>query len=271
MEDEKDLKTGDAEEVEPEPKTAAEPEEGEPGGESPDAVRGRKEYRARKKLEGQMRELQVEKANLQGQLQTFQEQGKTPKGNGREAWTSETLGRAINDGKVEDTPENRLHVEQLKEQELEDRVAQRVETRVSQTSRQQEAIKGLKAYAEAYPALDDTSSEVWKSARREMEDLVSAGADPKNPIIQLQAVKAALGPLSRAKQRKDAEGHDAMTREGSPETHTGGGSPEPKTGGWKSGIPATQIEYWEGKGHSEKEQKELAAHWRQAQNFKVKR
>lgn len=232
----------------------------EPGGAEPQAVRARKEYRARKRAEEENRELRESLYKLQGQVDVLTQQAsKLAQPPTEKEWTSDQLQRAVDEGRIEDNPEIRAEIRRRQKREIAQDVLSGVMTHQGKIDSFRRAQETFDSYREAIPALDDKNSEEFRSVIREMETLVAGGLE-NNIVTQTLAVKAAMGPLGRYQKRKDA---DRFSRENRETVKEVGGGERPGESGqnWKKGLPKDLLDHWAFRGFSEKEQKELAKHY----------
>lgn len=240
----------------------------EPGGDSPEQIRARKEYRRAKRATQRADDLEKSLLQAQAELKATKEamSQKPESPNAAPKYTEEEIREMMSDGRV-DAPTGRAYIEELrarKEKQAEDKIINRVREEFKREQSVQTAAQQLEAYQKAIPALADQTSDEFETVKNEYLELIQLG-QPENEMTQLLAVKAAFGSLDRLKKkgREEVAEFDRNHRETPMETH-GGSRPSdgmPKAKKALKGIPDYMIQHWKESGYSEDEMVELAKYY----------
>lgn len=239
--------------------------EGEPGGDSGEAVYARKLHREKTRA----LELLDEKERELEALRAAPKTPFVPQNVSEDVVPTETeIHQMYSDNKIDATEAERLlaKAEEKKQRDLEDRIVRRV----NEENKGQEILTGMKSdldsYIKAIPALTDQTSDEFAEVKAEYNKLVSMGS-PANTVTELLAVKSTFGTLDRVKglnnqnlDQYDRDNRDTdMSRSGGSRAsdNRGSGGNAPDKGILKR-VSADQKEYWTSQGFSLERQAKLA-------------
>ena len=177
----------------------------EPGGADPQAIRARKEYRARKRAETAAQSEREQRIALEARLQALEEtreerRAAQPVVPPVTRYTGVQLQEAVDTGRIT-TADMIEYMAETKATQV--RATQRVrDTQDSQErDHQKTAMTELDAYAKAYPQL--TGEHPQRSAiQQEYRRLTEDFGLPGDIRTQLMAIKLVLGPVSRLGEQK---------------------------------------------------------------------
>ena len=234
---------------------------GEPGGAEPQAVRARKEYRARKKLEQDLHAERIRIARLEGELQGRQAPAKAdPKEPEAPKYAEAEVLAAVTDGSIT-AAQGAQYLKGIRDYELgrvKRELLEEVDKRGGTRQVQQAAEKELADYVGAIPALKDPYSREFASAKAEYDRLTQLGMQGDSLAKQAMAVRAAFGPLEGIKRKSAQPAYERDQRGGARETNGSGARPADGGGGSDESqvrkmIAQTQIDYWRRHGKTWKE------------------
>ena len=249
-------------------------EEKEPGGDSPEQIRARKEYRARKKAETELQRAREEKIALEARVQTLQEVAtrkveqppvaEKKRLTGAEAWAKFDSQEWTRD-QVTDYIADTRYLENRTKEKAEERAVKEILDPIEDA--QKEAFE----YVELDPRLKNGTHpkfpEILKNYAFYRKE------DPKRTQIQAErlAMRQVLGPLAEFKENLKvtsarASGDHHMETGGG-----GGGDFHGKKTDKFSDIPQFTKDLWQRTNTSEKDREIEAKYYRENQDRYAKR
>lgn len=244
-------------------------EEREPGGDSPEQIRARKEYRLRKKTEAA---LQVEREKviaLDARVNTLREVAekvaKPPvkeeqRLTSAEAWGKVDSGEWTREAATEYIADSRflLHSAKQKEEEQQDRAVREVVATV------EKAKKEAFEYVALVPSLKTQSHPRWGEIVTEVNRLLSEGGVGTRFQAEREALRKILGPIEQIRERQKME-----TVRASGDSHTetrgaagGAGAPPNKKDPFPD-IPQFTKDLWDKTNTSQKDREIEAKYYRE--------
>ena len=245
-----------AEKVAPAEVAGPDDEGGEPGGADPQAVRARKEYRARKAAQEQLATERLEKARLEGELKALKEKPAEPKAPDK-VYNLAELQAAVDGGQLTQAEMTAYLVKQE---------AKRIREESNREAQAQKPIELAKSeineYFQFVPDLADKSSETFKKAAQEYAQLLERGL-PDNKVTEALAVKIAVGSLDRLRKRQEVANN---TRNGAQfHAETGAGGTQTPKAPDISKAPVYLVESWDRKGTTPDQRNIEFKYWQEKQ------
>jgi hypothetical protein len=243
----------------------------EPGGDDPQAVRARKEYRARKRFETlhaeQERRALIAEAELRALREaqrTQQTQTDKPK-----RYTPQQVQAALDAGTIS-FAEASDYFAKLRSEETAERILKEERERQDRDYRTSQAQQSIDAYIKVAPWLVDKTD----SRRQALEDEHRRLTDPsglyrmsEGPVADLMVLERVLGPIDKLKGRAEVsrfsrEHSDAHVESGARGAGNQGGNTSGK--GLLDKMPKHFHDFWEKTGVSQADrEKEAAIYFRQ--------
>jgi alkylated DNA repair dioxygenase AlkB len=234
----------------------------EPGGDTPQEIRARKEYRLRKRLEGELFELQQERAATNARLKTLEEVTK-PQPPKQRVYTTHELQAAVDAGTIS-VVEAADYLAEQRAKQTADRVLKQEYTRNDETMRQGKAQEQIDKYVEVAPWLKDQFDGRRKPLEVEYQRLIDPNGIYRYPdslVTEVLLLEKTLGSIetfkAKARLDKSAGSHaDFHTESGA-----GGPAPTPRPVDGKpdmNKMPKHFVEYWEKSGTPQKEREKEA-------------
>lgn len=234
--------------------------EKEPGGDDPQAVRARKEYRLRKRLEAELNVAQQERIAAQARAQTLEELRAKPSPEKQRVYSVAELQTAIDAGTIS-VAEAADYLAERRANATAERVLKEERTRVEKESQTSRAQQKIDAYVEAMPWLRDKTDSRRRPLEAEYQRLVGEYQLADNLNTEALVLEKHFGSLEaiKAKARLDADSRgrgDAHVESGA----GGGFTPAPKPGQKPdmTKIPKHHLEYWDKMQFSQKERESMA-------------
>lgn len=241
-------------------------EEREPGGDSPEQIRARKEYRLRKKTEAALQAEREKAIALEARVNTLAEvanrETKPPvKEQQRlstdEAWAKVDTGEWTRGQASEYIADTRYQEHRAKEKADERAVKEIVEPF-------ERAKKEAFEYIALVPGLKDHTHPKWKAIEAEVGRLINE--DGVRTLIQAErsAMRTVLGPIEQIREKQKME---AIRAGGDAHTETrgaagGGGSPAANKKDPFPDIPQFTKDLWERTNTSQKDREIEAKYYR---------
>ena len=236
----------------------------EPGGNTPQEIRARKEYRLRKRLENELFDLQQERAATNARLRTLEEVTK-PQPQKSPVYTNAQLQAAVDAGTIT-TVEAMDYMAGQRAQQTADRVVAQENERYDEANRQAIAQTQIDKYMEVAPWLSDKYDPRYKPLEAEYDRLISPTGLYRMPDatttkalllekmfgnVATFAAKTKLATSSRA----SVDSHVESGAGGS------GSLPTPRADGKVdlSKMPKHLVEFWDKSSTSQKEREKEAA------------
>lgn len=257
-------------------------DQGEPGGDDGQSVYARKQYRRAKALEETLAKERAEKERLAGQLaqaEKMRVETRTEPDAPKE--TEADIQAAYERGEMDVATANaKINAIRLRER---DEFKKEIVETVVQTNRAQTEIQAAKdlvgKYIAKFPALNDSSSDLFQEVQAKFNRLVelgSPGTGEKSSITESLAVESVLGSLERATKIKTSENDDFDRGNRETPMDIGGGSRPADGGGTKptgelKGIPKDQIDYWVSQGYTKEEMARKAKYFRDTRFSQMRR
>jgi len=228
-------------------------DDSEPGGADPQAVRARKEYRARKSKEVELQREREARIAAESRAHTLEEQAaKSAKTETSKPFTSEEVQAAVDAGTI--TPlQGADYLAQRRATEAADKAIAREWTRYNADIRTNTALASLNEYSTLVPWIKDKSDPRYPQLEAKYTQLTDPNglyALPKSLTTDLLVLEQVLGPIDKIKQRREVMNkRDIHTEAG------GGGAGPVKTNGVTdfSKAPKHFIEFWDKTGTSTKD------------------
>ena len=207
------------------PDVDGEEDPGEPGGADPQAVRARKEYRARRRVEKELVQEREQRIRLEARMQALEEQARPVIApapvQAPVRYTRQQLQQAVDAGTIS--------VGDMAEYLAETKVSaafaaerQRTQVETQERTVQVSALGELEGYVAAHPWLKAEADDPRKDQiRQEYQHFVQDFGMPADLRTQVAAVKAVLGPMSKAAEVKAAQA--AARQQGAGDFHAEGG------------------------------------------------
>ena len=200
-------------------------DEGEPGGSSPQEIRARKEYRARRGVEKQLESERIERVRLEERLRTLEEvsRAQTPAPAAERVFTPQEVQAAIDAGQVS-AAEGMTY---LAKQE-----ARRVIAEQQQAARAIEPFKRagdlVSEYMAHLPWTQNQQSDEFKQVKAEYNRLVNEFGHANDIRTQLVALEKVAGPLDKLKARAQVATQTRQARQAQSFAETPAGGQPPR-------------------------------------------
>jgi len=234
----------------------------EPGGSTPQDIRARKEYRLRKRLEGEVFELQQERTATNARLKTLEEVTK-PQPSKQRVYTTQELQAAVDAGTIS-VVEAADYLAEHRARQTADRVLKQERVRDDESSRQARAQEQIDKYVEVAPWLKDKYDSRRKPLETEYVRLIDSNGIyryPDNVVTEALLLEKTLGSLETFKAKIRLDKSSGSNTQFHTESGAGGAAPTPKPADGKadmSKMPKHFIEYWDKSGTSQKEREKEA-------------
>ena len=248
--------------VEPVVETHDDPDT-EPGGNTPQEIRARKEYRLRKRLENELFDLQQERAATNARLKTLEEVTKPQPAKARE-YTNAELQAAVDAGTITNI-EAADYLAERRARQTADRVVTQERKRDDEASRQSMAQAQIDKYVEVAPWLNDKRASRRKPLEAEYVRLIDPNGVyrlPDSTATEALLLEKVFGNVETFKAKSKL----ATTSRAAVDSHVesgagGGGMPPPRTDGKVdlSKMPKHLVEFWDRSSTSQKEREKEAA------------
>lgn len=210
----------------------AEPQEPEkePGGDSPDDVFARKEYRTRKRVEEDLSREREERIRLEERLKAAEDQAKRqPAPAAERIFSYAEVNAAVEAGTITRVDADRYIDERI--------IPARVKAILAEERAQQErlvpvqkAAQTINEYMTQIPALSDKTSEEFRKVAQEYRTLVSERGYEDNLKTQELALELTYGKLDQVKKRAQMAATTATPRTVPSDAGSGGQSRAPTNG-----------------------------------------
>lgn len=109
------------------------------------------------------------------------------------------LRAAVQEGQIDDDQMEEIWARQQREMGTRETLSA-IDARENKRTVESRVETGKSQYMEAFPDLLNRDSETWKRVKREYDFLIKVG-DADNPTTELKALRAALGPVERIRER----------------------------------------------------------------------
>ena len=242
--------------------TEREPDENvterEPGGDDPQAVRARKEYRARKAAQEALNRERMERVKVEERLKLLEEQAAKPKAPAERIFTMAEINAAAAEGKIDRATADR-YIEEVIFPHKANALLEKREQETRQLEPLQRAQADIQEYLKWKPSLNDTSSQDFARVATKYNELVAMGS-PADVRTQRIAVEMVHGDLTTLKRKADiaAAGHQVRTM---PTDPGGGGTRTPSATVDITKAPAHMVEVWNKTGLSQAEREREFKYW----------
>ena len=235
-------------------------DDGEPGGSSPQEIRARKEYRARRGVEKQLESERIERVRLEERLRTLEEVSRaTPPVPAERIFTPQEVQAAIDAGQVS-AAEGMTY---LAKQEAKRVIAEQLQA--TQAARPfQMATSEVTEYMQHLPWTKDYNSPEFQQVKAEYNRLVTDLGYANDIRTQAVALRAVVGPLDKIKARAQVATQTRQVRRESAFVELpSGGALAPKSDGIDK-APAEVVRIWDRTGLSPAQRaKEWSYHQKQ--------
>lgn len=224
-----------------------EPEEGRPAGDDPQAVRARKEYQARVRLQKELDEMRTELRVAQEREKLLREQqSEKVKQEEAKIYSLAEVNEAVAQNQItrkqaDEYIEKIIFPAQAKKLLEADKAAKEALTPIERARTQ------VLQYVDYIPELNDRTSENFKKVAREYQRLVSDGL-PGDDRTELAAARIVFGELESLKRKREVQQLNSRAPI-TPVDSSGGGSPPEKIDITKA-SPAMQAD-WDRDGLSQ--------------------
>ena len=251
-------------EASPEPETD---EDGEPGGADPQAVRARKEYRRRVKLQQDLQAEREQRISAEARAEALAEMRQapaapaTPEKPAFQIFSDEQVSQAVEQGVI--TPvqasiyvakrETHLAHEAAEKTRREEATRTQLQTAALQV--EQKASQELDAYKKLYPTLTTGEHPRWGEIQAAYTDLRNRGLSD-TLTTQALAVRLVLGTVETTTKQEETV-RMARERQASDFHSEGGGGSE--AGGKGNGgdplakVPQRYKDFWKSRGYTREE------------------
>jgi len=242
----------------PEPKAPLGDEE--PGGDSPEAVFARKQYREAKQAKAEAQTEREQRIRLEEQLRAAKETGEKPP----RLWTPLELRAAIQAGTL-NREEGFDYLADTFEQQV-DRVLQEKVKAAEQLKPLERAKVEFDEYLKLSPDLLDATSDIRQKADTEVERLIGDYGQPRNVVTKRQALENVLGKLSDVKARRQMDAATRASGRPAPADAGAGGGTSGNNGKVDiSKAPAHLVSFWDKTGTSEADRIKEMGYWQKNQ------
>lgn len=229
----------------------------EPGGDSPQEVRARKEYRLRKRLEGELFDLQQERVATNARLKTLEEvtRPQLPKS---PVYTTTQLQAAVDAGTIS-IVEAADYLAEQRARQTADRVVRQERTRDDESSRQGRAQELIDKYVEVAPWLMDKHDAKRKPLESEYARLIDPNGIyrlPDNTTTEALLLEKTLGSLESFKAKARLNRTAGSNTDFHTESGAGGATqaPRPANGSVDmTKMPKHFVDFWDKSGTPVKE------------------
>lgn len=244
--------------VVPDPTPPTDDDDGKPGGDSPQAVRARKEYQARKRVETELAQEREQRIRLEERTRALEEQAnRAPKTEDR-IFTIAEINAAVEAGSITREVGDRYIDEKI--------IPARVEQVISARENKTKALEPVEAagkYVDEFigvmPSLSDKTSDDFIKVATKHRELVQMGL-PNDFRTQKVALEMVHGTLDDQREKKRIA--DLNARPPRVPTDGGAGGGTPPAG---QQPPQHLVAYWERTGTSEADRKKELDYWRKNQ------
>lgn len=216
-------------------------DEGEPGGSSPQEIRARKEYRARRGLEKQLESERIERVRVEERLRALEEyRPAAPAAPAEREYTAEEVQTAIDAGQ--------FTVAQAAEYFAEVK-AKRLQAQAVQVAAAAEpfkrAVTEVNEYIAHLPWTKDQTSPEFKQVKAEYQSLVRDFGYADDIRTQLVAIKQVAGPLEKIKQRMQVATQTRQARAATAHSETPAGGNVPRKTDDIANAPESMKRVWD--------------------------
>lgn len=234
----------------------------EPGGDTPQDIRARKEYRLRKRLENELFELQQERAATNARLKTLEEVTK-PQPKAAPVYTTAQLQAAVDAGTIS-VVEAADYLAEQRAKQTADRVLKQERARDDESFRQSRAQAVIDEYVKVAPWLKDKYDERRKPLEAEYSKLIDPNGiyrQPDSLATEALLLEKTLGSVESFKAKMRLDKTAGSNTQFHTESGAGGAAPPVKpTGGTAdiSKMPKHFVDYWDKSGTPQKEREKEA-------------
>lgn len=253
--------TVDAEPV----KVADDDPDREPGGDDPQAVRARKEYRQRKKMELELRAEREARIAAEARAEAIKETAPRPeKASAPRAYSMQEIQAAVDAGTISPV-EAADYLAKQRAEEVASRVLNEERTRVDVESRHSTALTQVKAYAELAPWITDRTDSRFAqldSEYRKLTDPNGLYRLPQSPATDLLVLEQVLGPITKLRKKSEV----VVQRDTHTEAGAGGNGTQFKPGagnGVLAKAPKNLVDFWDRTGTIQKDREAELKIWEQ--------
>lgn len=185
--------------------------------------------------------LQTELAELRGQVNGLSQASQRQPPPQEKVFNAAELRRAVDDGRMTEDES-----EQIKERQIETRVAAKIETRLRQELSNQTTsdrlVGEIQRYVDAIPELSDRESAQHAKLKREFDHLVGLGYDRDDRRTDVAAARAAFGDPAKIRDIKaDPPGSHQETGGSAAGALVGA----TRSDGWPKDMPPRHREFYE--------------------------
>lgn len=233
-----------------------EPEDREPGGDSPQDVYRRKLYREAKRAREEAQREREARIAAEARARTLEESGKAAQQPQQKIYTAAELETAVDAGTISrrEAEEYKANVltPHLIQQEIEKR--ERAKAYAEAASRPAlEASNEVKKYVELAPWVTDSTDARRHDLEVAAQDIMQRFGMPYSPVVEALALRQVLGPVSKLEERKRMQ---TMTRNNAnthAETGAGGSGESRLATNLVSKVPKSLVQDWRNMGATEKQ------------------
>ena len=236
-------------------------DEGEPGGSSPQEIRARKEYRARRGVERQLESERLERVRLEERLRTLEEVSRAqPPAPAQKIFTPQEVQAAIDAGQVS-TAEGMAYLAKVEAKRVLD------EERRAQTVLKPFERAGVEVneYMAHLPWTKDSTSPEFQQVKAAYRSLVQDYGFADDIRTQRIALEKVAGPLEKLKQRQQVATQTRQARVASLHTETPAGGSAPRKSNDISNAPEHIKRVWDRTGLTEAQRQKEWSYHQQAQ------
>jgi hypothetical protein len=256
-------------EVDISPEVGEVSEEGEPSGDHPGFVRGRKEYRIRKQTERELLAEREARIRAEERAATIEAVGRrapsVPTGEvinegGNKRLTREQIHSSVNDGEMDQLTASDLLAE-IKIEEVMTRERNRAAVETSNSRQLESALGQINQYIDIAPSLGTHQHPRFGEVSKEFNRLVGEGYI-NSPKTELLALRTVFGSIERFR-RQSGSGSERRNSNHS-ELNSGGisqgGTPNDKILRTSKGeaVPQRYVNHWRSRGYTAEEMKREA-------------
>lgn len=239
-----------------------EDETGEPGGSDPQAVRARKEYRARRAVEVELRQEREARIASESRLRALEErEQRQPTPTTQRKFSPAEIQAAVDAGTVS-LVEAADYLARSRAEETAERVLTQERTRVDVEERQSRALGQVNEYTQFAPWITDKTDARFRNLEVEYQKLTDPNGLyrlPQSPATDLLVLEQVLGPIASLRRKADVQ-----TRNDTHVEASAGGAPVGKPQGASdfSKMPKHWIDFWEKTGTSLKDREDEMKRYR---------
>ena len=243
------------------PVVEATDDDGEPGGSSPQEIRARKEYRARRGAEKQLESERLERVRLEERLRALEEyRPAAPVAPAEREYTADEVQAGIDAGKVT-VAQAAEYFAEIKAKRLQAQAV--LEAKAAEPFKK--ALTEVNEYMALLPWTQDYNSVQFKQVKAVYNRLITEEGEPNNIKTQRLALREVVGSLETLRQRQQVATQTRQARAAGAHNETPAGGSIPRKSDDISHAPADMVRVWDRTGTTPAQRAKEWAHHQKSQ------